>query len=68
MWERRAWAGGIVFVVALLAEPVVPAVRGVIGTYSLVLDLIGFVLFLLFVLVCSAILLSDRGPAHSVEA
>jgi Domain of unknown function (DUF4386) len=38
---------------------------GVIGTYGLVLDLIGFVLFLLFVLLSSAILLRDRSPAHS---
>ena len=38
---------------------------GVIGTYGLVLDLIGFVLFLLFVLFSSAILLRDRGPAPS---
>jgi len=41
---------------------------GVIGTYGLVLDLIGFVLFLLFVLLSSAILLTDRGPAHPIEA
>ena len=34
---------------------------GVIGTYGLALDLIGFVLFLLFVLLSSAILLRDRG-------
>lgn len=33
---------------------------GIIGTYGLVLDLIGFVLFLLFVLLSSAILLSRR--------
>jgi uncharacterized protein DUF4386 len=39
---------------------------GVIGTYGLVLDLIGFLLFLLFVLLSSAILLRDRGPAHSM--
>jgi uncharacterized protein DUF4386 len=39
---------------------------GVIGTYGLVLDLIGFVLFLLFVLLSSAMLLRDRGPAHSM--
>jgi hypothetical protein len=39
---------------------------GVIGTYGLVLDLIGFVLFLLFVLLSSAILLRERGPAHSI--
>jgi Domain of unknown function (DUF4386) len=39
---------------------------GVIGNYGLVLDLIGFVLFLLFVLLSSAILLRDRGAAHSV--
>jgi ABC-type multidrug transport system permease subunit len=38
---------------------------GVIGTYGLVLDLIGFVLFLFFVLLSSAILLRDQGPAHS---
>jgi hypothetical protein len=37
---------------------------GVIGTYGLVLDLIGFVLFLLFVLLSSAILLRDRAAAH----
>jgi hypothetical protein len=40
---------------------------GVIGTYGLALDLIGFVLFLLFVLLSSAILLRDRGPARSME-
>jgi len=39
---------------------------GVIGTYGLVLDLIGFVLFLLFVLLSSAILVRDRSPAQSV--
>ena len=39
---------------------------GVIGTYGLVLDLIGFLLFLLFVLLSSASLLRDRGPAHSM--
>jgi uncharacterized protein DUF4386 len=39
---------------------------GVIGTYGLVLDLIGFLLFLLFVLLSSVILLRDRGPAHSM--
>jgi Domain of unknown function (DUF4386) len=41
---------------------------GVIGTYGLVLDLIGFVLFLLFVLLSSAIRLRDVrmivGPSH----
>jgi hypothetical protein len=41
---------------------------GVIGTYGLVLDLIGFVLFLLFVLVSSAILLRNRGPARQSPA
>jgi hypothetical protein len=40
---------------------------GVIGTYGLVLDLIGFVLFLLFVLISSAILLTDRGSARATE-
>ena len=39
---------------------------GVIGTYGLVLDLIGFLLFLLFVLLSSAILMRDRAPAHSM--
>jgi len=39
---------------------------GVIGTYGLVLDLIGFVLFLLFVLLSSAILVRNRAPAQSV--
>jgi hypothetical protein len=39
---------------------------GVIGTYGLVLDLIGFVLFLIFVLMSSAILLRGRRPAHSM--
>ena len=37
---------------------------GVIGTYGLVIDLIGFVLFLLFVLLSSAILMRDRGAAQ----
>jgi hypothetical protein len=41
---------------------------GVIGTYGLVLDLIGFVLFLLFVAISSAILLRDERPAHAVQA
>ena len=41
---------------------------GVIGTYGLALDLIGFVLFLLFVFLSSAILLRDQGPARSREA
>lgn len=40
---------------------------GIIGTYGLVLDLIGFVLFLLFVLLSSTILFTDRRPAHSTE-
>jgi len=39
---------------------------GVIGTYGLVLDLIGFILFLLFVLLSSAILIRNRAPAQSV--
>lgn len=41
---------------------------GVIGTYGLVIDLIGFVLFLLFVLLSSAILLRGGDPAHSIGA
>jgi hypothetical protein len=36
---------------------------GVIATFGLVLDLIGFVLFLLFVLISSAMLLRDRSPS-----
>jgi hypothetical protein len=36
---------------------------GIIGTYGLVLDLIGFVLFLLFVLLSSAILLRNPSTA-----
>ena len=40
---------------------------GVIGTYGLVLDLIGFVLFLVFVLLSSAMLLRHRDPAHAVD-
>jgi Domain of unknown function (DUF4386) len=39
---------------------------GVIGTFGLVLDLIGFLLFLLFVLLSSAILLRDGASAHSM--
>ena len=39
---------------------------GVIGGYGLLLDLIGFVLFLVFVLLSSAILLRDRASAHSI--
>jgi hypothetical protein len=39
---------------------------GVIGGYGLVLDLIGFVLFLVFVLLSSAILLRDRASDHSI--
>jgi hypothetical protein len=41
---------------------------GVIGTYGLVLDLIGFVLFLVFVLLSSAFLLRSERPALSTGA
>ena len=41
---------------------------GVIGTYGLVLDLIGFVLFLLFVFLSSAISIRNPGPARASEA
>jgi hypothetical protein len=41
---------------------------GVIGTYGLVLDLIGFVLFLLFVLLSSAFLLRSEGAVPSTGA
>jgi Domain of unknown function (DUF4386) len=41
---------------------------GVIGTYGLVLDLIGFVLFLVFVLVSSVMLLRRQVPARAMNA
>jgi Domain of unknown function (DUF4386) len=41
---------------------------GVIGTYGLVIDLVGFVLFLLFVLISSAILLRAHGPDRPTQA
>ena len=44
-------------------DRIVAILGGVIGTYGLVLDLIGFVLFLLFVLLSSVLLIRDRGPA-----
>jgi hypothetical protein len=40
---------------------------GIIGTYGLVIDLIGFVLFLLFVLISSAILLRERRAVSPTE-
>jgi hypothetical protein len=40
---------------------------GVIGTYGLVMDLIGFALFLPFVLLSSTILLRDRGQAKGTR-
>ena len=40
---------------------------GVIGTYGLVLDLIGFVLFLVFVLLSSAILLRRQDPVLTMD-
>jgi hypothetical protein len=52
VWDRRAWAAGIVFGFGLGG----------------VLDLIGFVLFLLFVLLSSAISIRDEGPARAAEA
>ena len=41
---------------------------GVIATCGLVLDLIGFVLFLLFVFLSSAISIRNPGPARAREA
>jgi Domain of unknown function (DUF4386) len=41
---------------------------GVIATFGLIIDLIGFVLFLLFVFLSSAILLRDQGHARPIEA
>jgi hypothetical protein len=41
---------------------------GVVGTYGLVLDLIGFVLFLRFVLLSSAISIRHEGPARATHA
>jgi hypothetical protein len=40
---------------------------GVIGTYGLALDLIGFVLFLLFVALSSALSIRARGPADATR-
>ena len=40
---------------------------GIIGTYGLVLDLIGFVLFLVFVLLSSPMLLRRRDPVHAMD-
>jgi hypothetical protein len=66
VWERRAWAAGIALVSGSLLFLQGFGLGGVIGTYGLVLDLIGFVLFLLFVLLSSAIKLRNRGPAPGV--
>ena len=54
-------AGGLLFLQGF-------GLGGVIGTYGLVLDLIGFVLFLLFVLLSSVISIRDQGPARAMEA
>jgi len=59
---RIAVVGGIMFLLQGFG------LGGVIGTYGLAIDLIGFVLFLLFVALSSAILLGDRGPVHSLGA
>jgi hypothetical protein len=44
------------------------AFGGVIATYGLVLDLIGFMLCLLFVVLSTASMLRDRGVTHPTEA
>jgi hypothetical protein len=59
-----AWISVVVGVLFLLQAF---GLGGVIGTYGLVLDLIGFVLFLLFVALSSATQLRDRGSAHLLE-
>jgi len=62
------WLAWISIIGGILLFLQVFGLGGVIGTYGLVLDLIGFVLFLLFVVLSSAILLRDRDVAHSIEA
>jgi len=59
------WLGWISLIGGILLFLQGFGLGGVIGTYGLVFDLIGFVLFLVFVLVGSAILPRDQGPAHS---
>jgi hypothetical protein len=60
------WLGWVSVIGGILLFLQAFGLGGVIGTYGLVLDLIGFVLFLLFVLLSSAILVRDRGPAQPV--
>jgi hypothetical protein len=60
------WLGWISVIGGILLFLQAFGLGGVIGTYGLVLDLIGFVLFLLFVLLSSAILIRDRGAAQQV--
>jgi hypothetical protein len=54
------WLAGVSVVAGILLFLQGFGLRGIIGTYGLVLDLIGFGLFWLFVLIGSAMLLGDR--------
>ena len=59
MYERRPprWLGWVSIVAGILLLLQGFGLGGVIASFGLVLDLIGFVLFLIFVLVSSVILL-----------
>lgn len=61
------WLGWVAILVSPFFFLQVFGLGGVIGSFGLVLDLIGFVLFLIFVLVSSAILLK-RGDAALARA
>jgi hypothetical protein len=63
------WLGWLLIPVSILFFLQTFGLGGVISTFGLVLDLIGFLLFLLFVLASSAILLRrdpDAGPARRI--
>jgi hypothetical protein len=73
--DRYAWAAGVLFVAAIVAESVVSIgvavdqadsaakLRGVIATFGLVVDGVGFVLLLVFVLSSSVIRIARERPA-----
>jgi hypothetical protein len=62
------WLAWIALVSGILLFAQGFGLGGVVGTYGLVLDLIGFVLFLFFVLVSSVISSRDQGPAEARSA
>jgi hypothetical protein len=62
------WLVWISFIGGTLLFLQVFGLGGVIGRYGLVLDLIGFVLCLLFVVLSTASMLRDRGVTHPTEA